>query len=451
MRSLFEKPTVSHIQKIRAAHLNHSLNQNKAITNVKLGGITAWLVVLVSALFFFYEFLQMNMFNTINNDLVRTFNIDGVQLGNLSAAYFYADIVLLLPAGIILDKFSTRIILSTAMTITVLAMLVFSFTDHYWVAFAMRLLSGFGAAFNLLSSLRLASRWFPASHLALITGIVVTMAMLGGLLAQTPMALLVAQIGWRHAILVDVGIGALFLILIISIVRDHPKGYLQADLEKPNKMNLSKTIFYVLQNRQNWLAGIYTSLLNLPILVLGALWGTQYLMQVNNFSHTQAANINSMLFIGAIIGAPIAGWLSDAVKNRKKPMIIGALLSLIIILSIRYLHSSTYPTMLILFLALGIFTSAQIISYPIITESNPLALTGTALGLASVLIMSGGAIFQPLMGWLLDLHWDSTKINGAPFYSTHDYHFAFMIFPLMFIISLLLSFLIRETNAIEEH
>ena len=420
-------------------------------SDLKLGSPLAWLVVLISALFFFYEFLQMNMFNTINADLMCAFNINGIQVSNLSAAYFYADIILLFPAGIILDKFSTRLVLSIAMAVTVAAMFVFAFTDNYWLAFSMRLLSGFGAAFNLLSSLRLASRWFPATHLALITGVVVTMAMLGGLVAQTPMTILVAHLGWRHAILVDVGIGLLFLILIIIIVRDRPKGYIEAHIEKPNSMKLGKTIVYILRNRQNWFGGCYTSFLNLPILVLGALWGTQYLTQANGFSRTQASLINAMLFIGTIIGAPIAGWISDAVRKRKIPMIIGAFISLLLALCIRYLHAPSFATMLILFLALGIFTSAQIISYPIITESNPLALTGSALGFASVLIMGGGAVFQPLMGWLLDLHWDGSKINDVPLYSITDYHFAFMLFPLMFVISLLFSFLIRETNAIEEY
>lgn len=418
---------------------------------VKLGGFMAWLVVLVSALFFFYEFLQMNMFATINADLMRAFHINGVQVSNLSAGYFYADILLLFPAGLILDKFSTRKLLSVAMAVSVGATFCLSFTDNYWFAFAMRLLSGFGAAFNLLSSLRLASRWFPASHLALVTGAVVTMAMLGGVVAQTPMSILVDHVGWRHAVQLDAGLGLVFLVCIIAIVRDYPKGYIAAHLEEPNSRSLMQTIRYILANKQNWLAGCYTSFLNLPILVMGALWGVQYLTQANHFTRTQAATINSMLFIGTIIGSPILGALSDWLKLRKMPMIIGAILSVFIIFLIRYWVEPSFATMFILFLLLGLFTSAQVISYPLITESNALALNGSALGMASVIIMAGGAIFQPVMGWLLDMHWNGLHQHGVPFYTPQDYHFAFMIFPLMFIIALFFSLFIRETHAIEEH
>ena len=419
-------------------------------TPLKLGGMMAWVVVMVSALFFFYEFLQMNMFDTINASLMRAFNINGAQVSGLSAGYFYADIILLFPAGLILDKFSTRKLLSTAMAISIIATLCLSFTSNYWFAFAMRMLSGFGAAFNLLSSLRLASRWFPAKRLALITGAVVTMAMLGGVAAQTPMTVLVSHVGWRHAVQYDAGLGVIFLICIILCVKDYPPGYIQAAIEQPNKMKLSQTMMYILKNKQNWFAGIYTCFLNLPILVLGALWGIQYLTQVNHFSRTQASVINSMLFIGTIIGSPVLGWLSDTMKKRKPIMVVGGLLSIVLILMIRYWQLPSFNTMFILFLLLGLVTSSQVISYPLITESNPLALTGSALGMASVIIMAGGAVFQPLMGYLLDWHWTGLKIAGIPSYSVHDYHFAFMIFPITFVISILFSFIIRETNATEE-
>lgn len=411
----------------------------------------AWVVVMVSALFFFYEFLQMNMFDTINASLMRAFNINAGQISGLSAGYFYADIILLFPAGLILDKFSTRKLLSVAMAVSVAATFCLSFTSNFWFAFAMRMLSGFGAAFNLLSSLRLASRWFPAHRLALVSGAVVTMAMLGGVVAQTPMTILVDHVGWRHAVRYDAGLGLAFLVLIILLVKDYPKGYRQAAIEKPNKMKLGQTINFILKNKQNWYAGFYTCFLNLPIVVMGALWGIQYLTQVNHYSRTQASVINSMLFIGTIIGSPILGALSDAMKKRKPMMVICAFISVALILLIRYWQLPSFTTMFVLFLLLGIFTSSQVISYPVITESNPLALTGSALGMASVIIMAGGAIFQPLMGALLDWHWHGLKVAGIPVYSAHDYHFAFMIFPITFLISIVFSFLIRETNATEEH
>jgi fucose permease len=79
--------------------------------------VKSWLVVLSAALFFFYEFIQMNMIGSLAPYLMQTFAIDATRLGNLSAAYFYSTILFLLPAGQILDRFSTRKVILTALLI----------------------------------------------------------------------------------------------------------------------------------------------------------------------------------------------------------------------------------------------------------------------------------------------------------------------------------------------
>jgi hypothetical protein len=95
--------------------------------------------------------------------------------------------------------------------------------------------------------------------------------------------------------------------------------------------------------------------------------------------------------------------------------------------------------------ALGLFTSAQIISYPLIAESNSTALTSTAIGIASILIMGGGAVFEPLFGWLLNYGWDHTVVDGVARYSAQDFHRALLILPITGLISILVAWMAKET------
>lgn len=140
----------------------------------------AWIVCLIAALFFFYEFIQMNMLSSLNQDLMAAFDVDATRLGILSSTYFYANVIFLLPAGQLLDRYSTRTIILIALSLCVLGTYLFSLTDSLWIAAFFRFVTGIGSAFCFLSSIRLASRWFPANHMALISGLIVTMAMLGG-------------------------------------------------------------------------------------------------------------------------------------------------------------------------------------------------------------------------------------------------------------------------------
>jgi MFS family permease len=424
------------------------MSTTSASHSYPLGGLKAWIVIFCASLFFFYEFVQMNMFNTINGSLMQAFNIDGAQVSNLSAFYFYADVIFLFPAGIILDHFSTRKLIAVALSLCTLATLGFSFAHSYAFAASMRTLSGIGAAFCFLSAMRLATRWFPAKKMALATGFIVTMAMIGGMVAQTPIAILVSHLGWRHTVFIDGLLGIVFVLIILWQIRDFPHG--ATDRHKTEevleKIGFWPSIFRAWKNPQNWLGGLYTSFLNLPILIIGALWGAQFLIQVNHFTAEQAGNIMMMLFLGTIIGSPVLGWISDAMRRRKLPMIICAIISIILVLCIMYWSHATYYGLLALFLLLGFFTSGQIISYPVIAESNPNALVGTATGWAAVLIMGGGAVGQPLFGWLLDKHWDGTKLHNMPIYNAADYHFAWMVFPIMFFVALIIAFFIKETR-----
>lgn len=421
-------------------------NQPSSPSLPPANSLQPWLVCFSAALFFFYEFIQLNMFNAIDPALMREFNMDATQLGHLSAYYFYGNVLFLFPAGMILDRFSTRKLILIAMTISVLSTFIFASAKATWVMQVCRLLTGITGAFCLLSCVRLATRWFPPRRMALVIGLIVTFAMIGGMLAQTPLTLLTDFLGWRTALFIDGGIGLLLLVVVVTYVQDYPNGLSYSDYHHTHISELSfwKALWKTVTNAQNWLGGIYTSLMNLPIFLLGAMWGSLYLVQIHGLSRAQSSYVTSMIFIGTIIGSPALGWFSDRIGRRLMPMTACAIFSLSVMLIIMYVSGLDLWSLMGLFFLLGFFTSAQIISYPLIAESNPNALIGSAEGLASTLIMAGG-ISQPLFGWLMELNWNGTKIAQVPVYSVSDYQMALAIMPIGFIIALLASLLLRET------
>lgn len=407
----------------------------------------SWLVVLTASLFFFYEFIQMSVFNAISTELMAAFHINAAQFGNLSATYFYTDVLFLLPAGIILDRISTRKLIMGAMALCITCTFIFASAQTLTVAMIAHGLTGVGSAFCLLSCLKLASRWFPPKRMALITGLVVTMAMLGGIVAQTPFALLTKHIGWRDAILVDAFLGVLFFLAIYFIVVDHPPGYkdrFQRQDDSLKNLGFWPSIGRAVLNLQVWLAGLYTSLINLPIFLLGQTWGTLYLMQVHGLQKTQGSNVAAMLFLGTIIGSPIFGWFSDRIGRRRLPMLIGGVFSLFSILLLIYVPGLTYSELLLLFFLLGFFTASQIIGYPVVAESSKRILTASSLGMASLLIMLGGTT-EPIFGWLLDLHWSGQMAHGVRVFAAADFHVAMLMMPAAFVIALVCALFVRET------
>ena len=109
--------------------------------------------------------------------------------------------------------------------LSVLCTFLFSAATELWQAELCRFVTGIGGAFCLLSCVRLASRWFPPYRMALVIGLVVTFAMMGGMIAQTPFTILVDHVGWRSTLFWDAVMGLAMLVWIGVFVKDYPPGH----------------------------------------------------------------------------------------------------------------------------------------------------------------------------------------------------------------------------------
>lgn len=380
--------------------------------------------------------------------LMQAFQLNALQLGRLSSTFFYSYVLFLFPAGILIDRFSTKKILLWAVASAIIGTFLFASAATYRVAALGRFIVGIGAAFCFLSCIRIATRWFPSTKMAFVSGVIVTMAMLGGLMAQTPLALLSHAYGWRHAVLLDAGLGIVIFLAILTGVQDYPlHNHQQLMIDKLHlqKLGFWKGIELVACNSQNWYGGLYTALMNLPVFLLGALWGIHYLMQVHHVRLIQASYATTLFFLGVILGSPFFGWFSDHMGRRVRPMLMGAGASLLVMIILLYFPGLSFNAALFLFFAVGFVTSSQVLSYPTMAELNPPALTATAMSIVSIVIMLSGIIFQPLFGWAMELHWDHTILNSVPVYATSDMLNAMLIMLVAFIIAFFIALLIKET------
>lgn len=397
----------------------------------------AWLVTLSAALFFTYDFIQLNIFNSIGYDVSQEFHLSSTELGTLSGIYLTAQTLTLFSSGYLLDRLATRKIILTGMGLCVLATFGSSLAPSVLWLMVARALAGMTGAFCFLSALLLASTWFVPGRMSTAVGAVVTMGMLGGVLAQSPMDYWVSQGGWRYAMLLNAITGVVLWLWMAWIVRSGPH-----QLNRPHHPPFWSSLWRVLQEKQNWLAGIYTALMNMVLFVLGALWGSRYLMVAHHVDSASAAWIVTQLFFGTIVGAPLWGYWVDRSKERRASMVSGALLSLLLLIMIRYAQSLAVWQWSALFFLLGVTTSTQVLSYPHIAACNPREHLGLAESFAALFILGLGAIGQPFMGWLMDLHRLARQESGLH-YIASDFDTAMYLFPLLLVLALLCALNIR--------
>lgn len=417
------------------------LRYKKAHTNDKFGIDNnlreSWLICLSAGLFFFYVFFQMNIFDVINQPLRQAFQINAAQLSWMSSTFVWASVLFFIPAGIIVDRFSVRKTILITMTICIIGTLGFALTTSYILASIFHSFTGVANAFCFLSCIVLVYRFFPPTHQALVTGCLVTMAFCGGMAAHTPLAYLNEYFGWRNSLLIDVILGVVILSWLSFVIKDK----CPTKSSKDDALTWFKGLTQVLTTKQNWFAGIYTACLNLPIMVLCALWGASYLKKVHHLANIDASNIMSLILMGSMLGGPLFGFLSDKLGRRKPIMLFGAMGTLGIMVLLVIFINLSFITLSCLFFSIGLFSSSQIVGYPLISESNHPHNTGLATAIASIIITGCGGLGQVLFGVLLQHH--------AGFMAHHfvslDFQYAIIMLPIAAAISCLMILGIDET------
>lgn len=419
--------------------------ENTNAKKMSKAAILPWVMWGLAAAFYLYENCLQVSPGVMVPELMRTFAVDAAALGNLAAFYFYSYASMQIPVGVLLDRYGPRRLLLLATSVCVMGSALFGIALSLKTAGIGRLLIGFGSAFAVVSCMKLATNWFPAKRFALLTGLTVTIGLLGSILGETPLALMVTSIGWRQCMLILAGIGAVLFVLIWLIMRDKPKDAANDYSTTSDNNRLFQGLGAVLKSKRNWITATYGGLMFAPTSIFGALWGVPFLMEAYHLERPVAAGIISMLFWGWVFGSPLLGLLSDYIGRRKPTLWIASIGGLITLTSIIYIPNLPSLTLSILLFAFGFCSSGFLPSFSIMREINSNAANATALGFMNMLNMVGGALGQPFVGLMLDQFWTGTMVDGVRMYSLHGYHIALALLPIMIGISLFIIPFTPET------
>jgi sugar phosphate permease len=407
----------------------------------------AWLIWALAAGFFFAEYVARVAPSIMVPHLMKAFAVNAFQLGSLSAFFYYAYVMMQIPAGALVDKYGSHKLLTILATCCGVSVFIFASSHNLATAELSRFVMGFSGAFAFVGALKLASVWFSPRRFGFIAGATQAIGMFGAATGVGLVSVLVKHVGWREAMYL-IGLVLLALgVLIGLIVRDKPKD-LSAVAEPKTfykQYSLREGLLVVLKNPQTWINGVFIGFLYAPTAAFAELWGPSYLHRVYNLTPEVAAGAISMIFIGWMIVSPIAGWISDSIGRRKPVMLVSVLASLFCMASILYVPGLSKITIFILLFLYGLSNVGVAISYAVACECNPRPLAGTSMSFANMASVLIGAAFQPIIGYILDLCWNHKMINGVRYYTAHDFRIAMLVLPLCFIISLIAWYYVKET------
>jgi MFS family permease len=404
----------------------------------------AWLVWFACALFLFYKYILQVYPSIITQQLMAEFNLTGLGLGNLAAYFYYSYLVTQLFVGVLLDKYSPRLLTTLAISLCAIGVLLFGLTHSLLVAAIARTMIGVGVAFSTVSYMKMTSLWFPPKKFAFVCGLLATASMLGAVFGQTPLSWVVATNGWRHALIYCAVLGFAIAAFFLCIAKDRQLEQAESHLEK-QALKFADFLI-VFKNKQNWLLTFYSGLAFSPIAVFGGLWGNPFLVEAYNITTTQAASLITCSFIGLAAGGPFLGLLSNQLGKRKPTMYLGTLLSFICLAIVIYSQHISFIALGILLFVFGFGIGSFMLGFTVGREINPLALTATVIALINTGDALVNSITEPLIGKLLDTHWSGKIVNGAHYFVVENYHFALGLLPVYLFAALILLFFLKETH-----
>ena len=396
----------------------------------------AWLT---GALFFFYAWVLRVAPSVMVDELMADFGVGAAALGNLSAFYFYGYAGMQIPVGMMIDRFGPRRPMAIAAALCALGCVLFALSPSFWGVAAGRFLIGASAAFSLVGAMAVAGQWFPPARFAVLSGLAMALGMIGGVFGQAPLRLLIEAADWRAATLLLALGGAALALAAWGTVRDRRRG-------SGGIRHVLAGLRQVMANRQTWFIALAGLGANGPLLGFAGLWGVPYLTAVYDVDRATAAGVTSSLFLGFGAGAPLFGWLSDRIGRRRPPFIAGIALCAASMAAIVYLPGLSVSAIAVLCFLCGAGGSAQIIGFAAVREHNGIAVSGTAIGLVNGMVTGTGALYQPLLGWLLDQNWDGKMEAGARLYDGDAYRAAFGVLVAGACLGVLCTFAMRETN-----
>lgn len=424
------------------------MTNKKRPTATKASILLPWIVWGLGCLFYFYENLIQVSPSVMSNELMHDFSVTSQTLGILSGIYFYSYAIMQLPGGVLIDFFGPKRLLTIAVSVCAFSTIAFAMTDSFYMACIARLMIGFGSAFAVVGTLKLASNWFPPDRFAFLTGLMVTIGMLGSIGGEAPLSLMVDSFGWRESLIIMGAIGLVLAFVIYMVSSDMP-------YVKPKHLPVHHAEEYVLhnlsllmRNKQLWLVALYGGLMYMSTPVFCGLWGVPFLMLKMSMSKTMAANAISLVFVGWVIASPLWGIFSNRIGRRKTPMYIASVGCLISSIVFIYVPLNHYLPLQVALFAFGIFSAAFLPAFSVASELCNRRYVATGLSFMNMMNMVGIALVQPAIGFLLDKAWTDQMAQGVRVYSLSAYQSSLIILPLAILAALIILPFIRETYCV---
>jgi MFS family permease len=365
---------------------------------------------------YFLSYLYRTANAVIGPVLARDLGLGDNALGLLTSTYFLAFGAAQLPLGMLLDRFGARRVESGLLLLAASGAAVFALSDQLSGLAIGRALIGLGVSACLMASFKAFSLWFPPERQASLTGWIMASGGLGALAASKPLELALGFASWR-----DIALGLAVATLVVSALlwyfvpeKDNaPPGAGFAEQIAGVKTIFSSTHFWRYAPMGFWFTGGF--------MAVQGLWASRWMTVLEGMSGAEIATRLTWISGTMLAGFLFMGFFATKLVHRGiklEKIYLGAMGVSVALLGV----ISSFPTFAgyLLWPILGFCFSLSNVSYSLVAQAFPAALSGRANTALNLLVFAGAFGLQWGIGGLVDAlqanGWNSDAAFRAAFF-----------------------------------
>lgn len=416
--------------------------QDSKLDNKVKAFLVAWFFCLI---FYFCSYVVRSVPSVMTVLLENNFQTDQTAIGLMTGRFYYTYALFALVAGVALDKLGAKYSITTGVVLLVLGSALF-LTSSFVAGNIGRLLQGIGCAFAFPGCVYLATKAFPAKHLATAIGITQCIGMFGGYVGIHSMGSLFKNYDYSAEIYSNFWIVISIILLVTAIIlwfvvplptRIKERRAI-AKAERKPRVSIFAPFKIVFGNAQSWICGLISGLLFAPTTIFVMIWGVKY-FNLAGIEYEQAVVVSSMAALGWVFGSPILGVVTDKLGRRKPVLLVSCIAMMICLLQLIFAPNLLNPS--VLMFVFGFFSGGTMITYSVIKEANPDNVKGSATGAMNFITFGVSTLIGPIFIYLFG---ESLK-NIDLYQSTQNNIVLFWVGSIA--IATLLVFTLKETGS----
>ncbi|MGH9680161.1 MAG: MFS transporter, partial [Candidatus Acidiferrales bacterium] len=366
-------------------------------------GAFAWVVLFFAFGVYTLTFIDRLAWGSVAASAGASLGMSVAALGVFVTGFYATYVISNAAGGFLIDWVGPRRMVLLGLVPLGLLTFLFGYTPSVLIGLILQAGMGIAAGIDYTACIKLVASWFPLRTRGKAMGLFMVGSSLGVVLTNAVIPTLLNHFGWRGAYKCLGALTILWGVAAYLIIRNGPSR--QKSSAKPDYS-------LVFRNR---------NLLFLALAGFGAFWGivgftnwaSALLVKGFHLSLVRAGFVVALFGVGAMLGKPLIGFVSDWLGGRYKSLSLFCMGSFAVMLLL-FGRMSTETAFLYLAPFAGLTCQWSIpLMATMITEELTVTLAGSATGLTNAIWQLSGAIVPIAV--------------GRVFQATHSFSMAFLV------------------------